>query len=168
MTRMIEHRPAGADGFDLFWGRWRIANERLTERLVGSSEWERFEAECDCRPVLGGIGNVDSFETNHWQGGFRGGTIRIFDPTGDCWRLHWMDTIRCQVFPPVVGSFAEGVGTFFGEDREGDVPVGVRFIWSGITPTGATWEQAFSTDDGATWETNWIMRHTRIAGGWID
>ena len=28
----------------------------------------------------------------------------------------------------------------------------------------ARWEQSFSFDDGATWDTNWTVRHTRVAG----
>jgi hypothetical protein len=61
----------------------------------------------------------------------------------------------------VVGSFSGGVGEFFGDDSEGGTPVRVRFVWSGITPTSARWEQAFSTDGGASWEINWIMEMTR-------
>ena len=36
-----------------------------------------------------------------------------------------------------------------------------RYIWSGITPNSAHWEQAFSTDGGKTWETNWMNDFTR-------
>ena len=52
-------KPAGADGFDFLFGSWQIVNERLTSRLTNSNAWERFEANGTCRPILGGIGNID-------------------------------------------------------------------------------------------------------------
>jgi hypothetical protein len=39
----------------------------------------------------------------------------------------------------------------------------VRFVWSGITPNAACWEQAFSADGGITWEPNWVMDFERAA-----
>lgn len=153
---------SGASDFDFLFGSWRIANDRLLSRLSGSDTWERFAAEGQCWPILGGIGNVDTFRPV-WPGhdGFEGASLRLFDPTTGQWSIYWTDNVRYMLFPPVVGHFEDGVGEFFGDDREGDVPVRARFRWLDITPNGARWEQAFSADDGATWETNWIMTFAR-------
>lgn len=35
---------SGFDDFDFLIGDWTVTNERLRERLVGSSEWETFTA----------------------------------------------------------------------------------------------------------------------------
>ena len=155
-------RPAGASDFDFLHGSWHNANERLTSRLTGSDEWERFEALGDCRPILGGLGNIDDFRPlgEVWAG-FEGATLRIFNPATGDWSLYWADNVRCALFPPLVGRFRDGVGEFYGDDQQDGVPVRVRFRWSGISATTARWEQAFSADGGATWETNWIMRFTR-------
>ncbi len=163
---MSSRGHAGAHDFDFLYGSWRVANERLTSRLTGSDVWERFEAEATCWPILGGLGNVDDFRTN-WPGhvGFEGASLRLFNPATGQWSIYWADNVRCTLFPPVVGSFEDGVGEFFGEDQEGGVPVRVRFRWSDITPNAARWEQAFSVDDGATWEINWINAFSRTQAG---
>lgn len=156
---------AGHDGsrdFDFWFGRWHVANERLKERLVGSTEWERFEATQECRPILGGVGNLDDFQTD-WDGGFTGMTLRLFDLARREWSLYWASHRDGVLQPPVVGRFEDGVGTFFGRDVHQGRPVRVRFLWSEITARSALWQQAFSADEGETWETNWIMRMTRIA-----
>jgi hypothetical protein len=66
-----------------------------------------------------------------------------------------------QLDPPLAGRFADGHGTFFGDDVHDGRPVRVRFDWTDITPTSARWEQAFSADAGAGWETNWVMTLSR-------
>lgn len=114
-------------GFDFLFGDWRVADERLTSRLTGSTNSERFEAEVSCRPVLSGFGNI-----------------------------------AYSLFPPVRGSFTDGVGEFTGTDEQDGTPVLVRHRWSDMTATRARWGQAFSTDSGATWETNWIMSFSRV------
>jgi hypothetical protein len=152
----------GAHDFDFFYGSWHIDNERLRTRLRGADDWERFGADCMCWPILGGVGNVDEFRPD-WPGheGFKGASVRIFDPTTATWSIYWADNVRCALFPPVVGAFHDGVGEFFGDDVEGDTPVRVRYCWSGITPTAVRWEQAFSPDGGETWESNWVMNFSR-------
>jgi hypothetical protein len=148
--------------FDFLFGDWIVHNERLTARLVGCSDWETFEATNHCHPILGGVGNVDEFVT-HWNGGFRGATVRLFDLERAQWSIYWASNRTGVLEPPVVGRFADRVGTFFGRDSHEGTPVLVRFIWSDITVASALWQQAFSTDDGKTWETNWRMRFKRIA-----
>lgn len=158
----------GRRDFDFYFGRWSIRNERLRERLVGSTDWEHFEAMQECRPILGGIGNVDDFVTD-WNASagtpFRGMTLRLFDPAARAWSIYWSSNRSGVLEPPVVGRFENGVGTFYGRDQHEGTPVLARFIWSEIAAASAKWEQALSTDEGKTWETNWIMRMQRVGKG---
>lgn len=63
---------------------------------------------------------------------------------------------------PLIGTFAEGIGTFFQviETPDGH-PLQVRFIWDELTGTTARWQQAFSFDGRVHWETNWVMQFTK-------
>jgi hypothetical protein len=151
----------GRHDFDFYFGHWRIHNERLRERLVGCTDWEHFEATQRCQPILGGLGNIDDFASD-WRDGFIGMTLRLFCPQSRQWSIYWASNRSGILEPPVIGGFEAGVGTFLGRDQHEGTPVLARFVWSEITPSSATWEQAFSTDDGQTWESNWIMRMTRI------
>lgn len=158
--------PTGANDFDFFFGSWHNHNERLRTRLRGADDWEEFEASVTCRPILGGIGNIDDFRPSgaEWAG-FEGASIRFFNPATAQWSIYWADNVRCALFPPQVGQFVDGIGEFFGDDEHEGVPVRVRFRWSKETVDAARWEQAFSADGGVTWETNWIMNHTRTQEG---
>jgi hypothetical protein len=150
----------GRRDFDFYYGRWQVRNERLRERLRGSDEWETFEAMQECHPILGGLGNLDDFVTD-WSDGFRGMTLRLFNPQTQQWNIYWAGNRSGVLEPPVVGRFDDGVGVFFGDDQHQGQPVRVRFLWSDITARSAHWQQAFSIDDGRSWETNWHMYMTR-------
>jgi hypothetical protein len=156
--------PTDHDGrhdFDFYFGRWQIRNERLRQRLAGCDDWETFDATQQCRPILGGLGNIDDFVTG-WRDGFIGVTLRLFCPQTRQWSIYWAGNRDGVLEPPVIGEFVNGVGTFLGRDRHEGIPVLVRFVWSEIAATSAKWEQAFSIDEGRNWETNWIMRMTRV------
>jgi hypothetical protein len=155
------HTPTGTHDFDFLFGSWHIVNERLTSRLTDSDAWERFEATGECWPILGGGGNVDRARAT-WRGAdFEGVSLRVFNPATEQWSIYWVDNVTCELQPPVVGTFVDGVGEFYGDDQHEGRPVLARFIWSDITVNAARWEQAFSTDRGETWEINWIMTFTR-------
>jgi hypothetical protein len=62
VTKPAPHEPS--HDFDFLFGRWKVHNRRLKERLAGSSEWEEFDALQECRPILGGMGNQDEFVTD--------------------------------------------------------------------------------------------------------
>lgn len=156
------HQADGRHDFDFYFGHWHIRNERLKERLIDSRDWETFDAQQECRPILGGLGNLDDFKTD-WGGGFLGMTLRLFDPIARTWSIYWASNRDGVLEPPVIGAFKDGVGTFFGRDQHKGTPVLARFIWSDITPNTARWQQAFSTDEGKSWETNWIMHMTRLS-----
>jgi hypothetical protein len=148
--------------FDFWFGRWHNQNQRLLKRLQGCSEWETFDATCEAKPILGGMGNMDDFVPENWRPGFIGMTLRLFNPSTGQWSIYWMSNQTGKLEPPVVGGFKDGVGIFEGDDVFEGRPIRVRFIWSEITATSARWEQEFSDDAGKTWEINWIMRFTRI------
>jgi hypothetical protein len=71
---------------------------------------------------------------------------------------HYLDGIANvdELHMPTLG----GRGEFYGEDKDGDKPVKVRFIWESLDRDHARWAQAFSYDD-KTWETNWTGDFTR-------
>ena len=151
---------ATASDFDFLMGRWTVDNRRLTARLSGAEEWERFEATSVARPLLDGLGNEDEFRTDH-DGGFIGMSFRFFDAETQRWSIYWADSRRCGVLdPPVFGTFDGDVGVFEGEDTFGGQPILVRFYWSGVTTPTPRWEQSFSPDGGASWEPNWVMEFT--------
>lgn len=151
----------GRHDFDFLHGRWRIRNERLTQRLAGSSDWEIFGATQVCQPLLGGLGNVDDFVSDWVRPGtherFVGMTLRLFNAESAQWNIYWAGSHDGLLEPPMTGAFADGVGTFFGTLQHDGRPVRVRFTWRALGPHAAHWQQAFSADDGATWETNWHM-----------
>lgn len=153
----------GRHDFDFLFGRWRIHNRRLVSRLDGCTEWREFQAMSEARPILGGMGNVDTFSTSHFPDGkpLEGFTLRIFDPAAATWSIWWSDDRSGQLQPPVVGRFRGDHGEFAGEDLFAGRPIRVRFDWT-RGAVSARWEQAFSPDGGETWETNWVMDLTRV------
>jgi hypothetical protein len=67
----------------------------------------------------------------------------------------------CDDWLSLTGTFASGIGTFFGDDTHGGRAIRVRFLWSSPGARSARWEQAFSADGGQTWETNRVMDFAR-------
>jgi len=145
--------------FDFFHGEWEVANRRLTDFLQPGSGWEEFEGTSHCRPLFDGAANVDEIDMPHL--GSKGLTLRLFDRESEQWSLNWSSSGTGKLFPPVTGRFEDGRGEFYGDDTHEGKDVRVRFVWSGVSASGARWEQAFSVDDGASWVTNWTMDFTR-------
>ena len=160
--RVTEPGPAVHD-FDFYMGTWRVHHRRLKERLAGSDDWAEFEGTSHAWPILDGAGNIDDNVLELPSGTYRAISLRSFDPETDLWSIWWLDgRSPTRLDPPVVGGFRDGLGTFMGNDTFEGRPIIVRFRWSGITPTTARWEQAFSEDGGSTWEVNWVMEMTKV------
>lgn len=150
-------------GFDFLHGSWRVHHHRLRTRLAHSSEWEDFDGTSRCWGILGGNGNVDDNVIELPSGTYRASTMRVFDARAGVWRIWWYDARSVETLdPPLVGSFHDGVGTFYAEDSWHGRPVRVRYLWRNAGADSAQWEQAFSEDSGKTWETNWVMSFDKV------
>lgn len=148
--------------FDFLVGDWNIHNRKLNERLNNCSEWTEFEAIGVMRKILQGLGNTDSFKAKFDGKPFEGMTLRLFNPVTKLWSIYWADSNVGVLDPPVVGSFAQNIGTFFTKDVFNGMDILVKFQWDKTDPDNPIWSQAFSADQGETWEWNWYMDHHRI------
>ena len=149
--------------FDFLFGSWKVRHHYLKERLASSTEWLAFDGTLVAWPMLGGAGNVDDNVIDKPTGTYRAMTIRTFDAKSQDWSIWYIDgRSPATLDPPVVGRFANGVGTFVCDDVQNGKPVKVRFQWFAQNPEHPRWEQAFSPDGGKTWEVNWRMDFTRV------
>ena len=150
--------------FDFFFGRWKVHNRSLRERLKGSTVWDEFDGTAVVRPILEGHANVNDYEAEAPSGTIHGFALRRFNPRSQEWSIYWAsrDTGTLDL-PPMIGSFKDGRGEFYNQEVFEGRSIYVRFVWSAITATSCRWAQAFSPDGGKTWETNWIMEFTRSA-----
>ena len=157
----------GRHDFDFLFGEWRIANRKLEDPLAEEpTRWLAFEATSETVPILGGLGNYDTYSAPDFPGrsGFEGFGLRLFDHETKLWRIWWASTGgRGRLDTPVVGRFRGGEGQFGCDDVLAGRALKVRFDWKDITPLSARWEQSFSFDDGQSFVTNWIMELDRIA-----
>ncbi|HEY1012705.1 MAG TPA: hypothetical protein VGE07_08385 [Herpetosiphonaceae bacterium] len=158
----LEPLPGAPADFDFEFGDWHVSHRRLRERLAGCTEWDSFSGRASTRPVLGGFGNVEDNLIDLPGGSYRALALRSFDPAARRWSIWWLDArFPGQVDVPVVGEFADGVGTFYADDALDGRPIKIRFLWFAADPARPRWEQAFSADGGASWETNWTMDFSR-------
>ncbi len=154
---------SGSGDFDFFVGFWHGAQRRLAQPLAGCTEWDEFTSTTQCFRLFDGAANVDELAVP--DRGFKGLTVRLFDPVRDEWSIYWANSRNgLLMLPPVVGRFADGVGLFYSDETYEGTSITVRYMWSEITPVSARWEQAFSADGGTSWEANWIANFTRRAG----
>jgi hypothetical protein len=161
----------GRHDFDFFYGTWDQVNRKRVRVLDPTSDWIEFKSFSRVGPVLGGLGNVDTFDAPDFPGrpGFKGASFRLFDPETGIWRIWWASTIgHGQLDAPVEGRFENGVGIFDADDVLEGTPIRVRFTWRVFSPEHARWEQSFSFDGGETWDTNWTTDHHRAGDAAAD
>lgn len=148
--------------FDFFVGKWKIRNRKLRERLTNCADWDEFDAIGECRLILNGFGNTDTFKTDLGDEHFEGMTLRLFDPNTHLWSIYWASTSNVVLDVPQVGSFDGTKGGFLAKDVWNGTPVIVKFIWDKTNEDAPVWSQAFSADAGETWEWNWFMHMSRL------
>lgn len=158
-------RRDGQHDFDFLIGRWKYHLSRLERPLTGSTRWVEFEGTGVCRPVWGGLANLDELEVDGPAGRIEGLTLRLYNPQSHQWSLYWGNAKNGALsLPPTVGAFdfKNGRGEFFDQETYEGRTILVRYVWSDITATSAHFEQSFSDDGGRTWEPNWITTQVRV------
>ena len=126
-------RNSSKHDFDYLVGNWNIRNRTLKEPLVGSDEWEEFDATQEFRLVLLGQGNFDIFRTKLDGKPFEGLTVRLFDPQTRLWTIYWADSNAMKLDDGKVGSFDGDEGDFFGREVIAGKDVIVKFHWDSET-----------------------------------
>lgn len=155
--------PDGSHDFDWELGTWRTDLRRLAKPMTGSKEWVEYHGTSTVRPVMGGKANLVDLDVTGPAGRIEGIALRLYDPTSQQWSLNYANSSSGTLSAPVVGSFTNGRGVFFGVDVANGRAVLARFIISNVTKDSARFEQAFSADGGATWEVNWIAVDRRVS-----
>jgi hypothetical protein len=150
-----------AGDFEFEYGTWAVHHMRLRERLAGCDDWEEFDGTSTCRPILGGVGNLE--EVSMPTTGAIGMALRLFDQASHRWSIYWSTDRTGRLEPPVHGRFEDGVGVFEGDDELRGEPIEVRFVWDEITSDTARWTQSFRRPHDTEWEANWVMTLTRLA-----
>jgi hypothetical protein len=154
----------GQRDFDFELGSWKIHLKRLQHPLTGSNTWVEFDGTSVTRKVWNGRSQIEEFEVDSPTGHIEGLTLRLYNPESHQWSLYWANSKNGAMGgPPNVGEFKNGRGEFFCQDTYNGRLVLVRYVWSGITPNSAHFEQSYSDDGGKTWEVNWITDQTRVA-----
>jgi hypothetical protein len=152
----------GQHDFDFLLGRWKVQLRKLKKPLSGSSEWLQGSGTAVVRPLWGGKANIDEVEVDLPSGHVQGMTLRLYSPATRQWSLYWVSQKDPRVDVPTVGAFKDGRGEFYDEELWEGRKILVRYVWYGITPRSAEFEQAFSVDGGRTWEPNWYTKLTRV------
>jgi hypothetical protein len=148
--------------FDFYIGKWKVLNRKLQTRLQNADDWIEFDATEEMHTVLLGNGNLDQFSTTIEGKPFEGMTLRLFNPQTKLWSIYWADTNKGVLDPPVIGSFEDNVGYFWGNDQYESKNILVVFRWDARDAEHPVWSQAFSADNGITWEWNWYMYFSKI------
>ena len=154
----------GSHDFNFEDGTWKIHLKRLQHPLTGSHTWTEFDGTTTTRKLWNGGAHIEEFETSGASGRVEGLTLRIYNRDSHQWSIYWANSKNGQLgLPAMVGEFKDGVGEFYDQEPYNGRMIYVRFIWSGITPNSAHFEQSFSDDGGKTWEVNWITDQTRVS-----
>jgi hypothetical protein len=153
----------GQHDFDFEAGRWKIHLARLVHPLTGSTTWVQYDGTSVTRPIWGGKGDVNEFESTGTAGHIEGMTLRLYNPQSHQWSLYWANSRDGTLsLPATVGEFKDGRGDFYDQEPFNGRVILVRYEWSRITPNSAHFEQSFSDDGGKSWEVNWVTDQTRV------
>jgi len=145
---MDDRETTGPGNFDFLQGEWEITTKVLTQRLANSTEWEEFPSRLwGMEKFLSGYFNIDRFSATRRGKPFEASSIRVYQPVENVWPIYWVDSVQFEVIPQVVGTFENGIGLFYGEDKFRDRLVPLRFLWKDISRTSAVWEQAYREPD---------------------
>jgi len=158
---IVASKDSSPNDFDFLIGKWKVHNRVLKTRLNNSNEWIEFEALAECRKILNGFGNIDSFQMIREGKPHEGMALRLFNPKTKLWSIYWANSDSVMLDVPQVGSFENRIGKFYAKDTFDGKEIIVLYHWDATKVDAPGWSQAFSTDNGRTWEWNWYMTFHR-------
>ncbi len=147
----------GSHDFDFNLGRWKTHVSRRLHPLSGSDVWAEYDGTSVVDKLWNGRASLLTLEVAGPAGRLEGMGLRLYNPQARQWNLNWANSASGTLGPPMIGEFHDGRGDFIDREPWNGRTVYVRNTFTGITPRGCRFEQAFSDDGGKTWETNWIM-----------
>jgi hypothetical protein len=160
---IIKASPSSSSkDFNYLIGNWKLKNRKLKSRLTNCTEWLEFESKVEMHEILGGNGNIDKYTDTASGKPYEGVALRLFSSKTKLWSIYWADSNSGTLDPPVVGSFENNIGHFFGKDTFNGKKIIVVFRWDVRKSDLPVWSQAFSADNGDTWEWNSINVSERI------
>ena len=83
---MTTVKTDGRHDFDFAFGRWHCHNRKIVNVLdLSCEEWEEYDGIIEMRPIMGGLGNVDTFVPAGLPGDkhYEAATLRMYDPQAD-------------------------------------------------------------------------------------
>lgn len=141
--------------FDFNSGSWKAHVTRLKE-----GKWHDYDGVTEVTPVWAGRASLLELRAEGPAGVVEGAGLRLYDPRARQWSLNWANSSDGELGPPTVGRFSGERGEFVDLEPLGGRQIFVRHSWSGMSPKGSRFEQAFSSD-GKSWDTNWVMTLAR-------
>lgn len=154
----------GAHDFDWDIGLWKTHQKRLLHPLTGSTRWVEYTGTDQVRRIWDGA-NEGLIEAEGSGGRLQIYTLRLYNPDSRQWSVAFANKAGGSMSVPAVGEFRDGRGDFYDQETYNGRAVMLRFSISGITPTTAHFEQAFSPDGGKTWETNFVVDEELVRKG---
>ncbi len=154
----------GSHDFDFEFGTWKTHLRLLRQPLSGSNAWTEYDGTTTVSRILGGRANVAELQVSGPAGRIEGVSLRLYEPATRHWTLNFASIRDGRLTAPVIGSFQDGRGTFYGKDSLDGREILVRFSILPRTADSIRFEQSFSADQGRTWELNWVAEDVRVKG----
>ena len=155
----------GQHDFDFHVGAWKTHIRSLQHPLTGSTSWVEYRGTLVARKVWDGRAQLEELKAEGSGRQIEDLLLFLYNPQTRQWSLNPAASSDGLMGPRLVGEFRNGRGEFYSvEPAVQGRSVLVRQVWSDITPTSHSFEQAFSNDGGKTWEPNFVATLTRTEG----
>jgi hypothetical protein len=154
---------SNSSDFSFIIGRHNVLHKKLKERFNNCEEWIDIQGSKTTELLLKGIGNIEkhyTFDLN--QQPIEAFALRLYNSQTKLWSLYWADSNFGILDMPLMGSFENNIGLFFGKDIFNGTEILVQFQYDRTDVDNIIWGQAFSNDNGKTWEWNWFMYFSKF------
>lgn len=156
-----DRRAAGHErDFDFNIGAWSTSIRALLDPLKSPDTWSVLRGTHVVRRVWDKWANLGQLEVEGPQGHVEFLAVRLYDRKTRQWRVYFANGADGKVDPPMIGTFAHGVGRFVSLARVDGQTVLLRNEWYGITAHSCRQDWSLSTDGGKTWIRTWIATDT--------